>query len=212
MLKKKSDRVLLSDLTQDSMNARSHSPRNIDMISESMERVGPARPILTDENGVILAGNATHQAAMQRGIKGARVIEVDGETIVAVRISDLTPEQKAFYALADNRTAQMATWNPQRIQALIDQGFGETVEALWFPNELEALLRLAPLEQTPENTIPARVTSVGAVAPQLKFGSYKLDLTDEKAKALLEAIGKYQRAHGSFDGLIDAVLTEYASE
>lgn len=101
----------LSDLTPDPHNARAHNPRNIGMIEAALNEVGAARSIVIDEDGIVLAGNATIAAAAQAGIEKVQVVEADGETIIAVRRRDLTPEQKTKLALFDNRAAELAEWD-----------------------------------------------------------------------------------------------------
>lgn len=76
-----------------------------------MNEVGAARSIVIDEDGIVLAGNATIEAAAQAGIERVQVVEADGETIIAVRRSGLTPEQKTKLALFDNRAAELAAWD-----------------------------------------------------------------------------------------------------
>jgi hypothetical protein len=98
----------LADLTPDPKNARKHSPRNVGTIVDALHEVGAARSIVIDEDGVILAGNATCEAAAEAGITKVQVVEADGNTIVAVRRTGLTPEQKAKLALYDNRAAELA--------------------------------------------------------------------------------------------------------
>lgn len=53
----------IGQLTQDPKNARSHTARGVGMIEEALNEVGAARSIVIDEAGVILAGNATVEAA-----------------------------------------------------------------------------------------------------------------------------------------------------
>jgi ParB-like chromosome segregation protein Spo0J len=101
----------LTNLKPDSKNARKHTPRNIGMIEQALREVGAARSIVIDENGTVLAGNATIEAASAAGIERVRVIETDGKEIVAVRRTGLTPEQKTRLALYDNRTAELAEWD-----------------------------------------------------------------------------------------------------
>ena len=54
-------------------------------------RVGAARSIVIDEDGVVLSGNATIEAAAQAGIDRVKVVEADGNEIVAVQRKGLTP-------------------------------------------------------------------------------------------------------------------------
>jgi len=108
----------IGDLTPDHANARKHNPRNIGMLVESLQEVGAARSIVIDEHGRVLAGNGTIDAAAQAGIERVVVVDADGETIVAVRRTGLSEEQKRRLALFDNRTAELATWDVEQLQAL----------------------------------------------------------------------------------------------
>ncbi len=114
------------------------------MIEAALREVGAARSIVVDEDGVILAGNATMEAAAAAGIERVHVVDVDGETIVAVRRSGLTPEQKIKLALFDNRTTDLSTWSPEVLQSFIDDG--TDLEQFWFPDELSILLDGVPDE------------------------------------------------------------------
>ena len=109
----------LADLTPDPRNARKHNPRNVGMLEKSLNEVGAARSIVIDENGVVLAGNATIEAAGRAGIERVQVVDADGETIVAVRRTGLTQTQKTRLALYDNRTAELADWDADLIADLM---------------------------------------------------------------------------------------------
>src|SRR5918999_1485702 len=107
-------------LRPDPRNARRHNPRNVGLIESALREVGAARSIVVDEDGVILAGNATVEAAAQAGIERVRVIDTDGSELVAVRRSGLTPEQKRRLALLDNRAAELASWDAEVLASLAD--------------------------------------------------------------------------------------------
>lgn len=128
----------LSQLKPDKRNARKHNDRNIGMISDSLRDVGAARSIVIDEDGNILAGNGTVQAAKDAGITKLQVIDAEGDTLVAVRRSGLTQDEKTRLAIADNRTAELAQWDEEVLKGFVDEGFN--FEGLWQDGELEALL------------------------------------------------------------------------
>lgn len=131
----------IKDLTHDPKNARAHTPRNVGMLERSLNEVGAARSIVIDEAGVVLAGNATIDAAVQAGITRVQVVEADGETIVAVRRSGLTEEQKTKLALYDNRVAELAEWDSGVLAGLADDGVD--LSGMFFPHELAAILEQA---------------------------------------------------------------------
>jgi len=63
-----------------------------------------------------------------------QIVDADGETIVAVRRSGLTDEQKIKLALYDNRTAELADWDVDVLGAL-DVDLGD----MFFESELAEL-------------------------------------------------------------------------
>ncbi len=137
----------LDILKPDPRNARRHSRQNIDQITIALQEVGAARSIVIDEDNVILAGNATVEAAKAAGLVGVRVVDVDGETIVAVRRQGLTPEQKRRLALFDNRAAELAEWDPTVLTTLAED---TDLAGLGDADELAVLL-----DQAPDVTFPA---------------------------------------------------------
>jgi ParB family chromosome partitioning protein len=107
----------IKDLVADPENRRKHNPRNLGMVVDALHQVGAARSIVIDEDNVILAGNGVTEAAAEAGITNVQVVEVDGTTLVAVRRRGLTVEQKRALAIYDNRTADLAEWNAEQLQA-----------------------------------------------------------------------------------------------
>lgn len=98
----KIENVLLNELQLDSNNARKHNEANIDAIAESLRKFGQRKPIVVTKENVVIAGNGTVEAARKIGWKGLNVVRVP---------ENWTPEQVKAYALADNRTAEMASWD-----------------------------------------------------------------------------------------------------
>ncbi len=143
----------LSDLTPDPHNARGHDDRNVDMISSSLSEVGAARSIVIDEDGRVLAGNATINAAAKAGIDEVKVVEADGKQIVAVRRAGLTEEEKRRLALFDNRTAELATWDVDVLKKLRDDD-SKILQGLFEAEELHDLMgSLAPVQTAPDDSL-----------------------------------------------------------
>jgi DNA modification methylase len=137
----------LSDLKQDQKNARKRTETSASLLKESLQRYGPARSIVIDEDDRILAGNGTVEAALGLGIEGLRVIDANPDEIIAVRRTGLTEDQKVGLALADNRTADLAEWDAEMLHRLSE----EHDIAPWFEDgDVEALLeqveQLDPVE------------------------------------------------------------------
>ena len=145
----------LSALLPDPRNARAHGERNVALIASALREVGAARSVVVDEDGVVLAGNATVAAAARAGLTRVRIVETDGTELVAVRRSGLTDQQKHKLALYDNRAAELADWDADILASLADE---LDLSTLWETDELADLLGsldepiplLADPEEVPE--------------------------------------------------------------
>jgi hypothetical protein len=106
----KLERIKLADLKPDPNNARQHDEKNLAAIRGSLEQFGQRKPIVISQTNSIVAGNGTYEAAKSLGwleIEAVRVpVDWDNNKI------------KAF-ALADNRTAELANWNQEVLAATI---------------------------------------------------------------------------------------------
>jgi len=127
----------LKDLTPDPKNRRKHTSRNVEMITEAIEQVGTARSIVIDEDDVVLAGNATVKAAGLAGLTKLKIVEAEGDEVIAVRRRGLSSEQKRALAIYDNRTAELAEWDVE--QLVEDTDAGLELEAFFEPVELDEL-------------------------------------------------------------------------
>jgi 16S rRNA G966 N2-methylase RsmD len=111
----------ISDLRSDHKNARKRTDRSAALIKESITRYGAARSIVIDEENRILAGNGTIEGAKAAGIKNVRIIETDGDEIIAVKRTGLTEDQKIGLALADNRTSDLSEWDKEMLHQLSEK-------------------------------------------------------------------------------------------
>lgn len=107
----------VADLISDPNNARKHNEANLSATKGSLAKFGLQKPIVIDDKGVVIAGNGTLHCAKELGWEE-----------IAVVVSDLkTNTDKTAYALADNRTAELAEWDDERldlqIKALDEDGF-----------------------------------------------------------------------------------------
>lgn len=73
----------------------------VKFVMNSIKRFGFKQPIVTDSNGVIIAGHTRHKAALKLGLKEVPVLIAD----------DLTEEEANAYRIADNSTAEAAEWD-----------------------------------------------------------------------------------------------------
>ncbi|WP_119352854.1 site-specific DNA-methyltransferase [Azohydromonas sediminis] len=98
-------------------NARQHSEEQIARIAASIAEFGFVNPILAGADGVLVAGHGRLAAACKLGLA----------TVPVVVLDHLTPTQRRALVLADNRLAELATWDDAllriELEALQDDGF-----------------------------------------------------------------------------------------
>lgn len=95
ILKKK-----IAELTFDPHNARRHGVKNKEAVISSLRRFGQQKPIVILSDGTIIAGNATTEAAKSLGWNEINAVVFEG-----------TKEEAIAFAIADNRAAELATWD-----------------------------------------------------------------------------------------------------
>jgi hypothetical protein len=104
----------ISDLHPDKKNARRRNARASRTIEHSLKELGAGRSIVIDKHGQIIAGNGVIENAGKAGITEVEVVQSDGSKIIAVQRMDLdldSPKARQL-AVADNRTAELAEWDP----------------------------------------------------------------------------------------------------
>lgn len=122
----------VAEVQQDPENARVHNARNIESIASSLRRFGQRKPVVANrQTRVVLAGNGTLVAALAEGWTHLAVVWVDDD-----------PGTAAGYALADNRTAELAEWDFQRLGAIVRalKEQDETLIVGWSADELSPVM------------------------------------------------------------------------
>lgn len=141
----------LGTLVLDPANRRTHPERNVAMITQSLREVGPGRSIVIDENNEVLAGNGVVQSAPGAGISKVRIIDAQRDELIAVRRSDLQPDEKRSLAIFDNRSAELAEWNAEQLR--LDDAAGLALTPYWSEVELAELeVRPPTFDPTDEDT------------------------------------------------------------
>lgn len=122
----KIESIAVSDLIEDPSNVRKHSQKNIAAIKGSLAKFGQQKPIVVDKDNVVLAGNGTLAAAKALGWKSINIVR-----------TSLQGSEAIAYAIADNRTAELAEWDDDllsvTIQGLLDDGID--VESIGFEKQ-----------------------------------------------------------------------------
>lgn len=102
--------VPISSLSADPANLRKHDERNLNAVKASLRRFGQQKPIVVSHANVVIAGNCTLAAAMELGWKE-----------ITITRSSLAGSDAVAYAIADNRTAELGTWDDAALAAVLSQ-------------------------------------------------------------------------------------------
>jgi DNA modification methylase len=127
------EEIPIAELDLDPANVRQHDEKNLAAIKSSLKRFGQQKPIVVDPKGIVIAGNGTLTAARALGWDRIRIVR-----------TQLEGSEATAYAIADNRTAELATWDDdalmQQLSAL-DLEDSALVEAAGFSAaELEGMV------------------------------------------------------------------------
>lgn len=92
-----------------------NNPRNndaaVETVAASIKEFGFKQPIVIDKDGVIVAGHTRHKAAKRLGLA----------TVPCIMADDLTEQQIKAYRLADNKVAELATWDMETLEIELEQ-------------------------------------------------------------------------------------------
>lgn len=128
------------------LKAYENNPRKndnaVEAVANSIKEFGFKVPIVIDGNNIIVCGHTRLKAAMKLGM----------ETVPCIIANDLTDEQIKAFRLADNKTAELATWDFSKLFDEI-QGINLDMTDFGFPNTdqmLEGILEEEEFEEEKE--------------------------------------------------------------
>jgi len=177
------DVVLIDDLELDPNNARRHSKKNLDAIAGSLERFGQRKPIVVWRNRVV-AGNGTLVAARSLGWRAISVARCP---------DDWDELQVKAFALADNRSAELAEWDEQVLNAQLQElELAEfDVEAIGFETTVE-------LEPVVEDEIPEVVEPKSKLGDVWQLGRHRLMCGDSTVVENVDKLLQGKKADMAF--------------
>jgi DNA modification methylase len=147
-------RLRLADLTDDPRNANQGTARGLAALARSLREYGAGRAVLIDKHGRVIAGNKVVAEAKKLNIP-LRVVESDGESLVAVMRADLdlaTDSRARALAIADNRVGELdLEWDVEMLQQLEAEGLD--LSPFWSAEEFAALLEAPKAGLTDENAV-----------------------------------------------------------
>ena len=111
--------IAVAELSLDPSNVRKHSRRNLDAIKASLRKFGQQKPIVVDAKGIVLAGNGTLTAAKELGW-----------TEIQATRTELAGVEATAFAIADNRTAELAEWDEDGLAKVLESPKVEDADLL----------------------------------------------------------------------------------
>jgi site-specific DNA-methyltransferase (adenine-specific) len=172
--------VKIDDLDLDPKNARKHDEKNLKAIADSLEQFGQRKPIVVWGRTVV-AGNGTMAAARSLGWKEITIVRVP---------DDWSADQVKAYALADNRSAELAAWDEQVLasQLLELQEAEFDIELLGFELPVDELAEVV------EDEMPVNVEPKSKLGDVWKLGRHRLLCGDSTDTATVEKLMDGTRA------------------
>lgn len=115
----------LADLKRPERNVRMHTDKQIKEFRRSLEMFGQIRPIVIDENNVMLAGNGLYETMLSMDYKEADCYVVTG----------LSENEKKKLMLADNRIYDLGVNDLSAFDALIAE-LGDDLDVPGYEDDL----------------------------------------------------------------------------
>lgn len=145
----------------------------VDAVAESIRSFGFNVPILCDQNLTIIAGHTRWKAAQKLGAEKVPVIVVE-----------MTDAKRRAFAIADNKTAEIADWDFPKLKEVLEELRSEDVDIKSLGFSDEEIRRLILYENDNENIVPevdnmSVVTQLGDI---YVLGNHRLLCSDSRDK------------------------------
>lgn len=105
----------LSELVKPEKNVRIHTEKQLKEFERSVTMFGQIRPIVVDENNVIMAGNGLYDTLLKMGKETADVYKYD----------NLTENQKKKLMIADNKIFSLGIENLDTLNSFLEELQGD---------------------------------------------------------------------------------------
>lgn len=161
-------------------------------VMESIKEFGFTNPILVDADMVIIAGHTRREASILAGLEQVPYIIKD----------DLTPEQVKAYRIADNKLAELATWDEDMLK---EELF--SLQEVDYPLEVMGFTEIDLrniFEEKPEPK-EKKAKEEKTTLPMLRFGSNSIRITDEELVMLSNRYNEYTESTPS-EGFVTWLL------
>lgn len=108
-------KLKLADILKPEKNVRIHTEQQLKEFRRSVEMFGQIRPIVVDENNVILAGNGLYDTLAAMG----------KDTADVYRYENLTKNQKKKLMIADNKIFSLGVENLETLNSFLEELQGD---------------------------------------------------------------------------------------
>lgn len=115
MTGKTTEVIAIEDLVAPETNVRRHSDKQVSEFVRSLEMFGQIRPVVIDENNVVLAGNGLVEALTVQGKDTAEVLRYTG----------LTENQKRKLMIVDNKIFELGMTDMEGLTAVLEELDGD---------------------------------------------------------------------------------------
>lgn len=147
-------------------------------VLESIKEYGFTNPILVDKDLIIIAGHTRREAAILAGLDKVPYIIED----------NLTPEQVKAYRIADNKLAELSTWDEEALKAELFE-----LQELDYPLEVMGFteMDLKDLFEEKEEPKAKKTKEEKTTLPMLRFGSNSVRITEDELVLLSNRYNEY---------------------
>jgi DNA modification methylase len=180
--------MALDQLSAFGRKARIHTKKNIQMLANVLREFGCLVPLVVDENGKVLAGNARIEAARMAGL----------DRLPVVKVSHLTDTQKRLFVIADNRLAELAGWDREILKVefaeLLEIDLGGPIELSGFSEvEVEGLKLETLRDNDKADQVPGPIAQpVSRLGDVWILGSHRLICGDSSTPEVMALIPEGQ--------------------
>jgi hypothetical protein len=136
--------VPIERIKLDPNNARKHNRRNLDVIRSSLNRFGQRKPLVVNGRYGAIAGNGTVEAMRELNEEATQRGEPAPFAEVHVTRFPGTTEEARAYAIADNRSGELAEWEQAVLAEQLDGMNAALLDAAGFDQvEVDEILAAA---------------------------------------------------------------------
>lgn len=145
-----------STLTEFEGNVKVHGDKQVQELAKSLEQFGQIRPVIADENNVILCGHGLVKAAVSLGMKEIDVMVMSG----------LSETQKKKLLLADNKLADLGTYDYDALDEIINSLDGDFEIPGFDADTLEEMYGVSSVDEEEVKKTVLSVPSEGVKTPE----------------------------------------------